>query len=97
MPKKENQQSLSDALKSFIADHKLKAGLDQVRATEAWTQVMGPGVANYTRKVRLEGSTLNVSLDSSVLREELSLGSSRIREMMNEALGGALIEQIRLQ
>ena len=97
MPKKDNQQSLSDALRSFIADHDLKPGLDQVRAAEAWNEVMGPGVANYTRKVRLQGGTLIVSLDSSVLREELSLGSSRIREMMNEALGGELIEKIRLQ
>jgi predicted nucleic acid-binding Zn ribbon protein len=97
VPKKDNQQSLSDALRSFIDDHDLKGGLNQVRAAEAWSEVMGPGVANYTRKVRLQGSTLIVSLDSSVLREELSLGSSRIREMMNEALGGELIEKIRLQ
>ena len=97
MPKKDNQQSLSDALRSFIANNDLKAGLNQVRAAEAWSDVMGPGVANYTRKVRLQGSTLIVSLDSSVLREELSLGSSKIRDMMNEALGGELIEKIRLQ
>jgi predicted nucleic acid-binding Zn ribbon protein len=95
--KKDNHQSLSDALQSFISDNHLKAGLDQVRAAEAWRQVMGPGVANYTRKVRLQGGTLIVSLNSSVLREELSLGSTRIREMMNEALGGELIEKIRLQ
>ncbi len=97
MAKKDNQQSLGDALRSFITKHDLKGGLDQVRAAEAWTEVMGPGVANYTRKVRLQGSTLIVSLDSSVLREELSLGTSRILEMMNEALGAELIEKIRLQ
>ena len=97
MPKKDNQQTQSYALRSFISNNDLKAGLNQVRAAESWSDVMGPGVANYTRKVRLQGSTLIVSLDSSVLREELSLGSSRIREMMNEALGGELIEKIRLQ
>ncbi len=97
MPRKDNEQSLSDALRSFISDHQLQDGLDQVRAAEAWTEVMGPGVANYTRKVRLQGSTLIVSLDSSVLREELSLGVSRIVEMMNEALGKDLVEKIRLQ
>lgn len=97
MPRKDNEQSLSDALRSFISDHQLQEGLDQVRAAEAWTEVMGPGVANYTRKVRLQGSTLIVSLDSSVLREELSLGVSRIVEMMNEALGRDLVEKIRLQ
>lgn len=97
MAKKKNQQSLGDALRSFIDDHHLQGGLDQVRAAEAWTSVMGPGVDKYTRKVRLEGGILHVYLDSSVLREELSLGSTRIIEMMNQALGRELIEHLRLQ
>jgi hypothetical protein len=97
MPRKEEHQSLSDALKDFIKDNRLGGGLDQVRATEAWTRVMGPGVSNYTQKVRLDGSTLVVNLKSAVLREELSLGVSRIIQMMNEDLGGELITKIRLQ
>ena len=97
MPKKENQQSLGDALRNFITDHHLQGGLDQVQAEETWMEVMGPGVAKYTRKVQLKGSTLHVYLTSSVLREELSLGTTNIIQMMNDALGRELVEQLRLQ
>jgi hypothetical protein len=97
MSKKEEQQSLNEALKAFIKNNQLEEGLDQVRAAEAWMRVMGPGVSNYTLKVRLDGRTLVVYLKSSVLREELSLGATRIIEMMNEDLGRNLIEKIRLQ
>ena len=97
MPRKEEHQSLSDALKEFIKDNRLEGGLDQVRAGEAWTRVMGPGVSTYTLKVRLDGSTLIVYLKSAVLREELSLGASRIIQMMNEDLGRELITKVRLQ
>lgn len=88
---------MNEALKAFIKNNHLEEGLDQVRAKEAWTRVMGPGVSNYTLKVRLDGTTLIVSLKSSVLREELSLGATRIIEMMNEDLGRKLIEKLRLQ
>jgi hypothetical protein len=97
MAKKQENQSLNDALKAFIKVNDLEKGLDQVRVEETWSRVMGAGVSNYTLKVRLEGSTLVVYLKSSVLREELSLGASRIVEMINEDLGRDLIEKVRLQ
>jgi predicted nucleic acid-binding Zn ribbon protein len=93
----ENKQSLGDALRSFIRKNRLQEGLDQVRAREAWAKVMGPGIMNYTRKVTLSGDTLVVYLDSSVLREELSLGSTQILGMLNEELGSDLIASLRLQ
>ncbi len=97
MSNKEEDHSLNKVLKAFIKNNHLEDGLDQVQAAEAWKRVMGPGVSNYTLKVRLDGSTLVVYLKSSVLREELSLGATRIKEMMNEDLGRKLIEKIRLQ
>ena len=97
MSKEDNKQSLGDALKSFIQKNRLQEGLDQVRAREAWAKVMGPGIMNYTRKVALSGDTLHVYLDSSVLREELSLGTTQILAMLNEELGSNLITSIRLQ
>ena len=97
MSKKDENPAMNDALKGFLKKHRLQEGLDQVRAAEAWAEVMGPGVASYTRRVRLEGGTLLVSLTSSVLREELSMGTTQIVKMMNEALGDGRVEKIRLQ
>ena len=97
MSKDENQKSLGDALSSFIKKNRLQKGLDQVRAAEAWTKVMGPGIAGYTRKVTLSGDILYVYLDSSVLREELSLGTTQILSMLNGELGSELISKIRFQ
>ena len=97
MSEEENKHSLGDALRSFIRKNRLQEGLDQVRAREAWAKVMGPGIMNYTRKVTLSGDTLVVYLDSSVVREELSLGSTQILGMLNEELGSDLIARLRLQ
>lgn len=97
MSKSDNQQSMSEALRSFLEKNNLQKGLDQVSVAETWNEVMGPGVARYTRAVRLQRETLYVYLTSSVLREELSLGNSKIISMLNEQLGREIIKTLVLQ
>lgn len=58
---------------------------------------MGNGVNNYTTAIELRNDTLFVSLSSSVLREELSLGKSKIIKLLNEELGKDLITKIVLR
>jgi len=98
MSKRHNEhQNLSDALKEFIQENKLQKGIDKVDAREAWEKLMGNGVNNYTTSVELKNETLYVSLSSSVLREELSYGKTKIITMLNEELGKDLIKKIVLR
>lgn len=87
---------MSDVLKDFIKTNKLEKGLTQVDVKDAWENTMGSGVNNYTNKVYFEGETLHVSLNSSVLREELSYGKQKIIDMLNEYIGKPVIKKIML-
>ena len=95
--KKDNSFNMGEALNAFIKKNKLEKGLDKVDAKAAWAKLMGNGVANYTTAVELRGNTLFVSLSSSVLREELSLGKTKIITMLNEELGKDLISKLVLR
>lgn len=95
--KKENDHSLGKALKEFISANKLQPGMDRVHARSAWKDLMGNGVNQYTTAVELKNDTLYVSLSSSVLREELSLGRSKIIAMLNEELGREVIRNLVLR
>lgn len=98
MSKRENDHlPISELLKSFVKNNKLEAGLDQVEIREAWAQLMGNGVINYTESINLQGNKLHVKLTSSVLREELSYGKQKIITMLNEHLGKELIQEIYLK
>ena len=88
---------MSDALKEFIKENRLQKGMDRVEAREAWAALMGNGVNNYTTAIELRGNTLFVALSSSVLREELSMGKSKIITMLNEELGKDLIKKLVLR
>jgi len=98
MAKRQNEhQNLREALADFIKENRLQQGMDKVNARHAWITLMGNGVNNYTTQVELKNDTLYVSLSSSVLREELSYGKSKIIKMMNEELGKDLIKKLVLR
>jgi hypothetical protein len=98
MSKRHNDHlKLSDVLKDFVETNKLQGGLDKVDVRNAWEQLMGNGVNNYTTNIMLKQDTLYVRLSSSVLREELSYGKDKIITMLNESLGKDLIKKLVLQ
>ena len=98
MAKRNNENlSISDALKEFVKTNKLEHGLDKVNVADAWANVMGSGVNNYTTAIQLERDTLYVQLSSSVLREELSYGKEKIINILNESLGKAVINKLVLR
>lgn len=92
-----NESSVGDVLKQIIESNKLQAGMDGIDAREAWRKLMGNGVNTYTKNVVLKGSTLYVELSSSVLREELSHGKSKIVKLLNEELRRDVIKDVVLR
>ena len=75
----------------------LQPGLDKVNVREAWANLMGDGVNNYTTAIELKYDILYVKLSSSVLREELSYGNEKIIKMLNEAIGKEVIKKLVLR
>lgn len=98
MTKRFNEESpIGDVLKQFISQNKLEAGMDIVNVRDAWKNLMGNGVNNYTTEIQLKGSTLYVALSSAVLREELSYGKDKIIKMINEELQKDLVTHLVLR
>lgn len=94
MRRKNDDTSISEVLKAFIEKNKLQHGIDAVDVKQAWANLMGNGVNNYTKEVILQKKTLFVWLTSSVLREELSYGKQKIIKMINEELGKEVITDL---
>lgn len=98
MAKRINNQSLvGDILNQIIKTNKLESGLNQVSVVDAWKNLMGNGVNNYTKSVALRNETLYVELSSAVLREELSYGKEKIIKMINEEIGKEVVKAVVLR
>lgn len=92
-----DHNSISDVLKEFIQVNKLQPGMDKIDVRDAWINLMGTGVNNYTREIMLKNNTLYVELTSAVLREELSYGREKIVKMINEELGREVVKEVILR
>lgn len=98
MAKRTNDsEPISDVLKGFIEANNLQRGMDAVNVRDAWKNLMGPGVNNYTDEIMLKNGTLYVQLTSAVLREELSYGRAKIVTMINEELGREVVKEVVLR
>jgi len=98
MAKRQNDSSsLEDVLKQIIQANNLQPGIDKISVRDAWKNLMGNGVNNYTREIMLKGSTLYVELTSAVLREELSYGKEKIVRMINEELKREVVKDVVLR
>lgn len=92
-----HENSIGDVLKEFIQANNLQKGMDKIDVREAWKNLMGNGVNNYTREIMLKGSTLYVELTSAVLREELSYGKEKIMKMLNDELKREVVTNVVLR
>ena len=92
-----NESAVGDILNQIIKTNKLESGLNQVSVIDAWKNLMGNGVNNYTRSVALRNGTLYVELTSAVLRQELSYGKDKIIKMINEELGREIVKDVVLR
>lgn len=98
MAKRFNEEhSMQDILKEFIQVNKLDSGMDKVDVEQAWKNLMGNGVNNYTEEVLLKRDTLYVKLTSAVLRNELNYGKDKIIKMINEEMGKEVISKLILR
>ncbi len=97
MSKRENDTNkIKDLIPQMLKQNKLQKGMDQIYVKEAWAEVMGKGVMNYTESVTLKNHTLFVKLASSTLREELEYGKDKIVNMLNNSLPMLSIKSIKL-
>lgn len=98
MAKRFNEEhSMQDILKEFIQVNKLDSGMNKVDVEQAWKNLMGNGVNNYTDEVLLKNNTLYVKLSSAVLRNELSYGKDKIIKMINEEMGKEVVKSLVLR
>lgn len=87
--------SIGDVMKEFMKKStKLEAGLDVINVKETWFKMMGPAFKNYTTQIELRRQTLYIQLNSSVVKQELEYGKSKIIKMLNEELGKELVKEI---
>ena len=74
----------------------LETPLLQRRIVEAWDEVMGHMISDFTREKFIRNQVLHVKIDNPALRQDLSMMHTQITRRLNDAVGSSVISDVRV-
>jgi predicted nucleic acid-binding Zn ribbon protein len=88
---------IDSLLEQFVKAHKLEKGLAEYRLIKSWKDLLGVTVAKKTKSLHIHKRKLFVTLQSSVVRNELEMIKSSLIPKLNEAAGMDVIDDVILK
>ena len=88
---------IKDILKDIVSQKSLKKGMENVRICNAWGEVMGDNIIQYTGDISFSYNILYVGLSSAPLKMELTYKLETIVKRLNSHLECAVIKKIILR
>lgn len=89
--------SISEAIRQFLDQSRIKGDIQAMQIEDAWEQIMGKTVARYTDKLQIFGDKLIITTHVAPLKHELIYQKEKIRQRVNEALGKKVINEVVIQ
>jgi hypothetical protein len=94
MKRKNEAQSLGEAIQEFLGQFKNNEKLLESQAITAWPAVMGPNISKYTQQITFKRGKLYVSLSSPVLKNELMMFRRKIVNSLNQHIGVEIVKDV---
>jgi predicted nucleic acid-binding Zn ribbon protein len=92
--RRRNSEQVGEVIRKILRMEGLETPLNQYRLVDAWKDVVGQGIANYTQQIYVKNQTLFVHLTSPVLRQELMMTRQILVRRLNEKAGAQVITDI---
>lgn len=89
-----NESPLGEIIEKLMRAYGLDRKMKELDVIAAWPELMGPAVANRTKDIQIRNGILYLSMDSSVMRDELQHGKQIIIQRVNEMAGKAIIKDV---
>jgi len=89
-----NEATVGDLIMKLLKAYRLDGKMKELDIIKSWSDLMGVAVANRTKHIEIRNKTLFLTMESSVMRDELSQGKSIIIQRINDAAGFEMITNI---
>ncbi len=91
--KRTNTLEIRQVVDEILKEYKIDGKIKESRIISAWREVLGP-LAKSTQNIYIKNKNLFVSINSSVVRNELIMQRSLLLKKLNEKAGEKIIENI---
>lgn len=85
---------LKEILEGVVRQFPQKIRFDELNIKDTWQSVMGKPIAEQTQNIYLKNNILHIKIVSSVLRQELMMHKSKIRNLINEKFRCEMVKDI---
>jgi len=85
---------MSEVVDKLLRAYQLKGKMTELDVLNHWEEMMGKAVAMRTTDLKIREKILYISLNSSVMRDELLHGKQVIIERVNQQAGFRIIEDV---
>ncbi|MBN2767376.1 MAG: DUF721 domain-containing protein [Paludibacteraceae bacterium] len=92
--RKRNTELLKDVITQVLRQNKLDRPLNEKHIIDAWPEVLGHNINQYTTSLIINKRVLYVTLSSSVLRHDLFMSKDQIRDSLNKYVGADIIKDL---
>ena len=92
--KRKNTEKLNNVIYQYLRENGLETPLNEFRAIQAWSSIVGPAISKYTTDIKIYNQTMFVSISSSVVRNELLMKRTTLIKRVNDHVGAQVITQL---
>ena len=92
--KRQNTMTIGESLSLWIDSSNMRTRFDEKHLISAWAPTVGDYIASKTSNIYIKNRVLFVSIDSSVVRNELMLAKSMLLKKLNESCNSNLVDDI---
>ena len=85
---------VGELLDDLFRDPAIRRNIAEGRLPDVWAEVAGSAVAALTESVEFRGGILTVRLSSSVVRHEMFMRRSVLRDSINQRSGFQLVREV---
>lgn len=89
-----NETPLKDVIDKLLRAYRLDGKMKELDILAEWPEMMGIAVSNRTKKITIKNNILYLTMDSAVMRDELSYGKQIIIQRINEKAGYEMIKDV---
>ncbi|MBA5629247.1 DciA family protein [Moheibacter lacus] len=95
MRRKDNKQTLGEAISGLISDFGMKEKLDSIQVEELFAEMMKGVIMKYVEKTQVRNRVLYVKMNSPELKNELQYGKGKIISHINEEMGSDYLKDVK--
>lgn len=90
-------RNIAEIVREFLQENQLDTKLDEQEMIRLWYETTGRMVARATKSVEIRNRKMFVSIESSVIRNEISMIKTGLMQELNSRFAEPLIDDIVLR